>query len=524
MIGQWNPLTTFSSLLQQAFGTSRNHAAITAQSALTYPAVWYGVNKIAGHIAQLPVGVYKRNEGDNGAQRERLHPVARLLRKPNAYQTATIYREQIAVHSILQGNGRAAIVRAGGMITELIPLLPEYTATGMLKGEKVHATRPPQDDRLRLFFESVTEDDNGPILLNDLEVVHIPGLTLDGVVGLPLIVAAKRNLQISLGTESRLANQMEYGFQGNIMLQAPEGVFRKQQEAEEFLEAFEARHHDKTKAGRPGLLRDGITANILAMNNTDAQFSEQRAFQRQDAALWLGLEQILGDDTSVSYNSLEQKNLAYLMNTLNKWLTRWEDEFECKLLPQAQFANDEYYIRFETDALLKSDFKSTIEALSNAVASTILNQNEARAMINRNPIPSGNEFGNPWTSSGATSNDDATRNRPVEEPDTQAATRSRIEHLIGVECRRVIDGTRHPNYLAWVDQFYARWQSKLAVWLADLGIEDSDGIASAHCDESHDLLLESCGLCTADELRQTIVDTVAHWRDRSTAILEGSYV
>ncbi|HUS39557.1 MAG TPA: phage portal protein, partial [Pirellulales bacterium] len=239
------------------------------------------MNKIAGHISQLPIGVYKRL--DRGAERDRTHPVAMLMRKPNKYQTSTIYREQMAVHSILQGNGRSAIVRdPTGRATELIPLIPEYTGTGMLAGEKLHATRPPKDDRIRLFYDPVGDDDDGPIMLDDENVVHIPGLTLDGINGLPLIEAAKRNLQISLGTETRIAAQMQNGFQGNIMLQAPPGVFRKQQDAQEFLEAFEERHHDKAKAGKPGLLRDGITANILAMNNTDAQFSEQRMFQRQD--------------------------------------------------------------------------------------------------------------------------------------------------------------------------------------------------------------------------------------------------
>jgi len=92
----------------------------------------------------------------------------------------------------------------------------------------------------------------------------------------------------------------------------------------------------------------------------DAGDAREPQFQRQDAALWLGLEQILGDDTSVSYNSLEQKNLAYLMNCLNKWLKRWEEEMEYKLLPRRQFDLESHFIRFNSAALLKSDYKTSV--------------------------------------------------------------------------------------------------------------------------------------------------------------------
>lgn len=524
-IGSWHPLRTFGQLLKAAMANSDHLEAITAEKALSYPAVWYGVNKIAGHIAQLPLGVYRRQE--RGADRERKHRVAQLLRKPNAYQTATVFREQHAAHSILQGNGRAAIVRAGNsMVSELIPLLPDYTATGMLVGEKLHATRPPEDDRLRQFFRTVGQengtlenDPHGVIMLMDSDVLHVPGLTIDGVSGLPLIEAAQRNLAISLGTEKRLSTQMQKGFQGNLFLEAPEGVFTKQKDAEEFLDAFERRHFGSDKADKAGLLRQGIKANILQMNNHDAQFADMRRFQRQDAALWLGLEQILGDDSSVSYNSLEQKNLAYLMNTLNRWLSRYEQEMEVKLLSRREFRDETHFIRFNTGALLKSDFKSSIEALSQAITSTIFSPNEAREKLDMNPREGGDEFANPAITPGG--GEESEEPEEPETPDNSAAARAvagRLEHLIQVEANRVKNATKHENYVAWLDSFYEKWEPKLIGWLEELGLDPE--LATTHCEQSKEQLLDVCGESHSETLADNVTACVSDWPGRATTIME----
>lgn len=527
MIGQWNPFLSFMHLLQHAFSGSDNYDALTQEKALEYPPIWYGVNKIAGHIAQLPLQVLERTEDDRGNERRRDHNIAKLIRKPNAYQTSVIFREQLAANSILTGNGRAAIVRdSSRRVTELIPLHPECSATGMLMGDKVHASRPSADDRLRLFFttsegKTVAEDPHGVIPLSDDEVLHIPGLSVDGVVGLPLIVAARKNLMTSLAMEGRLNSQMEKGFQGNIMLQAPPGVFRKQKDALEYLDWFESRHHSKDKAGKPGLLREGITANLLAMNNNDAQFKEQRILQRQDAALWLGLEQILGDDTSVSYNSLEQKNLAYLMNTLNKWLKRWEEEWERKLLTAVEFEMGDLTIRFKTAALLKSDYQTTIASLAQAVSATIMTRNEARDVIDLNPVEGGDDFSNPNTTPGPSpaepeepeEDDEPPMIEDRQQQSARAAIRSHLARLMKVEANRVKDAAgRNTDFEGWAEGFYDNWEPKLAGWLQDIGLDPT--LASAHCGQSKQQVLDAY---TSGEDLEAVV---AGWESRADQLME----
>lgn len=502
------------------WGDGRDEKRITSERALTYAPIWYGVNKIAGHLAQLPIYVYKSM--DRGAELQLKHPVYRLLRRPNPYQTSVVFREMLGVHSILDGNGRAAIVRRGNRIVELLPLHPERTVTVMIRGVKVHGTRPSPDDRVRLFFDNIEGDDaeDGLILLDDEDVLHVPGLTMNGVTGVPLRDIASRNIGASINAEKRLAFQMDKGFSGSLMLEAPQGVFRKQEEAEEFLEAFEKRHNSPEKAGRAGLLREGMKANVLSMNNRDAEMIENRKFQRQDAALYLGLESILGDDQSVSYNSLSEKNRGYLMNCLNRWLVRYEQEIEFKLLSRREFDAASHYVRYDTSDLIRSDFVSTVDALTKAVSGMIFTTNEAREVLDMNPVEGGDVLRNPAITPG-TSQDQQLSEPEDDTPDTSdAATMAHVSHLIGVEANRVRQAAvKQKNFMQWASQFYScdNFERKLADNLELLGLDRH--LATLHCDESKRQLLEICTNSPVESVADAVAERVAGWKSRAAIIL-----
>lgn len=535
----WSNLTSFRNpsrwLLDWVRGWDTDESQdrrLSSQKVLSYAPIWYGVNKIAGHIAQLPVGVYRRLD-EGGAERDRKHNVHRVIRRPNPYQSSVLFREQVAVHSLLEGNGRAAIVRRGvsnnSVVSELIPLHPECSATMMINGEKYHATRPDEHDRLRLFFDAMDETPMGIILLEDWQVLHIPGLSFDGVNGLALRKIAERNLGASINMEKRLGNQMEKGFSGSLMLEVPPALLRDEKEAKKFLEDFEKRHNSPEKAGKVGMLREGMKANLLTMNNRDAELTDQRKFQRQDAALWLGLESILGDDTSVSYNSLEQKNLAYLMNTLNKWLSRWEQEMEYKLLPKRQFESESHFIRFNTAALLKSDYKTSVESLALAIGATIMSPNEAREKLDMNPYPGGDVYQNPAITvaePSSTSGGDDEPDDPADDSEPMSADRRRelvvqshVRHLIGVEANRIKKAAQHSkNFLGYVDNFYSKkWELYLADTLEEIGIDRDE--ARRHCAESRRLLLEVCDYSLPETLAENVAKCVSDWKNRASQIV-----
>lgn len=500
-------------------GDDDSDKKLTTEKALTYAPVFHSVNKIAGHVAQLPIYVYKYVE--RGVEIDKNHEVFRLLRRPNPYQTSIVFREMIAAHSLLEGNGRAAIVRRGSKIVELLPLLPDRTVTTMIEGVKVHASRPPVNDRVRLFFEQIEGDksEEGIILFDDADILHIPGLTMNGVSGIGIREIASRNFGASINAEKRLASQMDKGFSGSLLLEAPNGVFRNQKDAEEFLNAFEERHHDKENAGKPGLLREGIKANLLSMNNKDAEMIENRRFQRQDAALYFGLESILGDDQSVSYNSLTEKNRAYKVNCLNRWFIRTEQEIESKLLPKRQFEANSHFVKFDPAELVMPDFVESIQALGQGVTNMILTSNEAREWLNMNPIDGGDVLRNPATTSGDTQQ--APDSEPPQQPSqANLAVSSHIGHLIGVEANRVKKAaSTAKNFVTWIDNFYSKkFETNFADNLESLGF-DRD-LATTHCAESKRQLLDVAGASTQETLAENVAACVSTWKSRALTIGE----
>jgi HK97 family phage portal protein len=490
--------------------------SITVNSALTYAPLYYGVRKITNNFSMLPCNLMKKQSGRVQYKTEHASYMALSVR-PNAYQTPFVFKQQFLSHAILWGNGRAYVHR-GPEGLELIPLMPDRTITAMVEGQKWHACRPEHDDRLDLLTE-MRENPNETVFMNNSEVIHLPGFTVDGVNGLSLVGLAKQSIGMGLDAEKHSSKQLKKGYSGGLMLEAPEGAFRQTAEAQQFLEDFRKNHEGADNAGKVGLLRNGVKANIMSMSNSDAQFIEQRKFQRQEAALWLGLESILGDDNSVSYNSLEQKILSYLMNCLGPWLTACEQEFNLKLLTDRELKSG-FRFKFNDGALLRSDKASLADFATKMIASKVYNPNEIRYhFFDENPYDGGDEYANPATSSPNAPPSQDSEPQTDEPTQNRLAVEETLRSMFSREAHDAINGTNKGNFLDWIDKYYAKWTAKLADKLESIGL-DRD-LARVHCEESREILLGVAGDSKPDELKANVMATVATWKNRVNSILEG---
>ena len=488
---------------------------VTPETAIKYPPIWYAVNKISGHIGQLPLSLYRRSPDGRGADVATNHPVYRILRvAPNSWQTPVVFKQLLQAHSLLWGNAYAYIRRENGRIVELLPLYPGRTAPKLNMGVKRYLHLPNDDDPINLY-ENKREDGNY-IILDDDQVFHVPGLGFDGYAGKALWKVASDSWDIGLQSDQRIRFGFKKGFKAAMLLEAPTEAFRSSEDAKQFIDDFNAYHSGSENADKAGLLTRGIKANVTQMNSQESQMVEHRRYQRQDAALWFLLESILGDDLSVSYNSLEQKNLAYLSNCLMPWLVKWEEECNRKLLAQQ---SNLYYTKFNTAALLRADYKTTIESLGIAITQRIMNPNEARGKLDMNPYDGGDEYANPAITPGAPgsdeSDDDDDSEMVTEEEETQSRLRAeQIRNMIGVEMKRVIAHTAKDNFCAAIDEFYAKWKDKLAFVFG--GDSLADDLAEAHCEESRQMLLDCADNAkTKQELREIVTKCVANWKDRT---------
>ena len=393
---------------------------------------------------------------------------------------------------MLWGNGRCYIDTTDGY--EFIILQPDRTASFLMNGKKYHVTKPEGiHDRL-MIFQQVNKHDI--VVLEDSEVIHIPGFGYNGIEGLSLCEMAGLSWNTGRASDLRANSQMRFGFSGGITLEAPNGAFRSDKEAEDFYKNISARQAGPDNAGKPLLLKNGIKLAAPVMSNKDAEFIQARRFQREEAALWFLLESILGGEKTEGYNTQEQKNLAYLTNCLMTWLVRWTEELNVKLLSKSELKRG-FSFHWDTSILLRADYETLITAYCKLIQHTVYSPNDVLMKLGEKKRPGGDVYENPSTSSGKDQSD-----KLSEDPKKKTA-KARLKHLATVEAKRIVQFSETDSFQKKTSSFYAGWRKTLAEAFEDSGV--SGELATKWCDESEKDIAD-LGAIKAVEKIQSRVD------------------
>ena len=171
------PTNTAGSGYSFLFGRTTSGKPVNERTAMQTTAVYACVRILAETVASLPLHVYEYKDG--GKELVHDHPLYYLLHdEPNPEMTSFVFRETLMSHLLIWGNAYAQIVRDGsGRVLGLYPLLPN----------KMDVDR---DNRGRIYYvysrdtnENPMFKDYGDIKLRAEDVLHIPGLGFDGLIG-----------------------------------------------------------------------------------------------------------------------------------------------------------------------------------------------------------------------------------------------------------------------------------------------------------------------------------------------------
>lgn len=523
-----------------ALVNDENKKVVSPVKAMSYAPIWYAVNKISGHMGQLPLVLHRSLErGSKRAVDDYRYMLCK--KRPNYYQTAMQFKQSLQANCLMYGNGFAWMRRAGNsdrsQILDLLPLDSAKMAIVMYQGEKWYLYDSHKDEPIRKYrnVEMASDPDipgsGGLMVIADSEICHFPGLGFDGFAGFSLWKIANDNWTIGIASDKLVKNGFDKGFRSSMLLEAPANMFRDEKTAREFLEGFRKQHGGPDQNGNIGLLREGIKANVVSMNARDAEINDSRQFAREDVALWFCIETILGDD-STSYNGIEQRTLAYLSNCLAKWLKTWEEELDRKLLTEREQRADELYFKFHDRALLRTDHQTTINSLSTGINARIYSPNEARELLDLNPYTGGDVYANPAITPGVGSGDmededdlDDDDDIDTGEAAARAAMRVVVSRIQSVEKKRVVAGCKSKNYVDWLDSFYDKFTGTLADAIKPLLSSKNDidaaEIAEAYTEASKAALLDAAGQAKDEtELVAIVGETVAGWDRRADTILD----
>ena len=158
-------------------GQSAAGKRVNERTAMPMSAVYACVRVISEAVASLPLHLYRYNNS-GGKEKVLDHPLYYLLHdEPNPEMTAYSFFETALTHMLLWGNFYAQIVKNGkGEVIALYPLMPDRMTVDM-------------DEAGQLYYEyQLTSDDhvrnkNSTVLLRPEDVLHVPSLSFDGLIG-----------------------------------------------------------------------------------------------------------------------------------------------------------------------------------------------------------------------------------------------------------------------------------------------------------------------------------------------------
>jgi len=399
VVEQGNGVKWLSHLFELFSGPkSASGIPINEDSALTIAAVYTAVRIIGGTIGSLPLFVYRRTDG-GGRELALRHWAYPLLHdSPNEYHTAFTWLEMMLAHLLLWGDSFNRIEWLGnGSAGALYPLMPwDVDVKLTSKGAKFYQVRLP-DGR---------ED------LPDDEVLHVPGLTYDGLRGLSVIGKMRDSLGLAKAAENLAGSFFANGAKPGWNLQVPGRMSETAQQ--NLTKSIAERFAHKDALGVLVTEEGSKLIGPLTMPFRDAQFIEMRKFQRFEVFGWYGVPPHLAGDVEKASSwgtGIEQMDIGYAKHTIRPWCVRIEQEVNRKLFARGS----QLYCKFNLDALMRGDFKSRMEGLQIAIGRPWLTPNEGRELEdwNRSAQPDMDQVAQAANASAATQ---AGANSPAGDP------------------------------------------------------------------------------------------------------------
>ncbi len=358
------------------FGKSIAGKTVNEFTAMQTTAVYACVRILAESVAGLPLHVYEYK--GQGKERVPQHPLYFVLHDaPNPEMTSFVFRETMMIHLLLWGNAYAQILRDGrGNVAGLFPLLPNRMSVDRDKDGRLVYTYSPTSDA------NPNCGDGRQIVLRAEEVLHVPGLGFDGLVGYSPIAMARNAVGMTLACEEYGAAFFANGARPGGVLEHP-GVLK---DPSKLRESWQSVYGGTANTGKVVVLEEGLKYQQIAIPPEEAQFLETRKFQIDEIArLYRVPPHMIGDLEKSSFNNIEQQSLEFVKYTLNPWVVRWEQALQKALFLSAE--RRRYFVKFNVDGLLRGDYQSRMAGYATGRQNGWLSANDIREMENMNPIP-----------------------------------------------------------------------------------------------------------------------------------------
>ena len=358
-------------------GGSSSGKNVNERTAMQMTAVYACVRILSEAIAGLPLHLY-RYEEDGSKTKAIDHGLYSLLHdEPNPEMTSFVFRETLMTHLLLWGNAYAQIIRNGkGEVLALYPLMPNQMQVD-------------RDDNGQLYYtysrtkeEANAKDSESSVKLSPYDVLHIPGLGFDGLVGYSPIAMAKNAIGMAMACEEFGAKFFANGASPSGVLEHP-GILK---DPAKVRDSWNAAYGGSANSHKVAVLEEGMKYSPISISPNEAQFLETRKFQINEIArIFRVPPHMVGDLEKSSFSNIEQQSLEFVKYTLDPWVIRWEQS-----LSRALFSPDEkhtYFFKFNVEGLLRGDYQSRMTGYATARQNGWMSANDIRELEDLDRIP-----------------------------------------------------------------------------------------------------------------------------------------
>lgn len=365
-------------------GETGSGVSVSSDAALRNMAVFRCVDIIASTIGMLPLYLMRKG-ADGQVEPAEDHPLYDLLlHRPNAWQTGHQFRSHMQTSALMDGNSFALIVRSTRRVAALVPL-----------ESRLVTVRQNADWTLTYRYQKPT---GGWVDYPGDDILHIRGLSRDGILGLSRTKVAREAIGLALQAEQAAARVFRNGMLvGGVMThpaKLSDTAFARLQAS------LHERYVGTENAHKSMLLEEGMTYKEIASTTASTQNVETRNLQIEEVARAFGVPRPLLMQDSTSWGTgIEQLAILFVRFGLAPWFTAWEGEANVKLLTPVERRT--LYADFDERELLRGSMADQANYFSAALGAgghaPFMSQNEVRDNLGLSRHRDGDTLTNPMT-------------------------------------------------------------------------------------------------------------------------------
>ncbi|WP_157811688.1 phage portal protein [Tenacibaculum sp. SZ-18] len=347
-------------------GITKSGKPINETTALTLSSFYNGLNILSNDYAKLPKSIYRKKDGDR-IKLSGHHLNYIVSKRPNQYMTAFSFDKVMLLSAILKGNAYAIINR--NELTQKVESL-QYVDQNLTPVKVI-------EHKSKLFYRIKEKS------YSSYEIIHVPGFTLNGIVGVGVVTLAAMSLGVNLNSQEYASEYYETKGEGiGIVTTAkpmdPEAKTR-------YAGALQNRLNTATQH-KVAVLDESGSFNYIRLTPQEAQFLQTNKEGVIEVARWLNIPpHKLKSLEGATFSNIEHQEIAHVSDSILPWAKSFKAEYDVKLLTKSEVEKG-LYINFNHNSLLQADKKTQAEYFSKLIFSGVYTRNEVRSLLDMNSL------------------------------------------------------------------------------------------------------------------------------------------